>query len=122
MQPPKRRWLGLARPSRAQINTSVWINGAAATVDCVSIPVLREAAQDGTIFPFTCGCGDAGCAGYLKGVHVMHAGSEKLWVDQDAGAQYVFATLAFQAELAQIERVIAEAIARWPDLVIDVCE
>jgi hypothetical protein len=119
---PERRWLGLALPLRARVFASVWINGIEATPDCIAIHALLDAVRDGTIFPFTCDCGDPGCAGYMKGVHVVHAGGETLWADQDAGTEHVFATAALREELAKLESTIADARARWPDLVLEGCE
>jgi hypothetical protein len=119
--PPKRRLMGLLKPSRASVKAVVRINGEEATPDWVDVEALLEAAHDGTVFPYACaGCGVAGCAGYSHGVHLFHSGGQTLWADQDAREQWVFETAAFLTELRKLEVAVADAQAKWPDVLIQV--
>ncbi|HVY49659.1 MAG TPA: hypothetical protein VHB21_27385 [Minicystis sp.] len=120
--PPRPRWLGLARPVRARVWAEVVINGTPASPDFASTEVLLALGKGGLFFPFTCACGDAGCAGSLRGVQIVHAAGETLWNDADAGRTFVFATDAFEREIAKLAAAVREARARWPDVATEVSE
>jgi len=52
----------------------------------------RCLTSSGTFFPWTCSCGDPGCAGMFQGVSVSHNGNNSTWLDLDGNRKLEFST------------------------------
>lgn len=61
--------------------------------------------EDGVCFPWTCTCGEPGCAGYMKGVESHRNQGRITWKCLDFKQTYCF-------ELEELKRAIAEGIER----------
>jgi hypothetical protein len=71
--------------------------------------LIKSTTQDGIYFPWTCSCGEPGCAGYFEGVDVKINEDFTIWSDKDQKKIYTFKTVALKAEL----QALHDAVVQW---------
>lgn len=75
--------------------------------------LARSTTESGEYWPFTCGCGEPGCAGIGSPVEVQHTGSTVTWHITDPEPERHF---TFDAE--QYRHAIASSLTRASKLVM----